>query len=62
MYLSADHLRDQVIRPALEYMGALSPANEAFLLNAYCAAISWLMQHRAGGVQAQPQSVAEARA
>jgi hypothetical protein len=116
MYLSADHLRDQVIRPALEYMGALNPANEAFLLNAavnppdvglfaakpeglgifhitaaqhsdlwdrylasqraflsdpdselqtnlsYCAAIAWLMQHRAGGVQAQPQSVAEARA
>ena len=129
MYLSVDHLRDQVIRPALEYMGALNPANEAFLLNAavnppdvglfaakpeglgifhitaaqhsdlwdrylafnpdfasrvrglasqraflsdpdselqtnlsYCAAIAWLMQHRAGGVQAQPQSVAEARA
>jgi hypothetical protein len=34
MYVTAEHLRDQVIRPTLEYMGALTPANEAFLLNA----------------------------
>ena len=34
MYVTAEHLRDQVIRPTLEYMGAWSPASEAFLLNA----------------------------
>ena len=34
MYVTADHLRDQVIRPTLEYMGAWTPAYEAFLLNA----------------------------
>ena len=129
MYLSADHLRDQVIRPALEYMGALTPENEAFLLNAavsppdvglfakntdglgvfritpsqhrdlwdrylafnpdlasrarglasqraflsdpdnelqtnlsYCAAIAWVMQHRAGGVNTQTPSAAEVSA
>jgi hypothetical protein len=33
MYVTAEHLRDQVIRPTLEYMGALTPASEAFLLN-----------------------------
>jgi hypothetical protein len=34
MYVTAEHLRDQVIRPTLEYMGALTPAYEEFLLNA----------------------------
>ena len=34
MYVTAEHLRDQVIRPTLEYMGAWTPAGEAFLLNA----------------------------
>lgn len=33
MYVTAEHLRDQVIRPTLEYMGAWSPSSEAFLLN-----------------------------
>ncbi len=33
MYVTAEHLRDQVIRPTLEYMGAWTPAAEAFLLN-----------------------------
>ncbi len=33
MYVTAEHLRDQVIRPTLEYMGAWTPASEAFLLN-----------------------------
>jgi hypothetical protein len=33
MYVTAEHLSDQVIRPTLEYMGALTPASEAFLLN-----------------------------
>ena len=32
MYVTAEHLRDQVIRPTLEYMGSWTPANEAFLL------------------------------
>ena len=34
MYVTADHLRDHVIRPTLEYLGAWSPATESFLLNA----------------------------
>ena len=33
MYVTAEHLRDQVIRPTLEYMGAWTPASENFLLN-----------------------------
>jgi hypothetical protein len=33
MYVTAEHLRDQVIRPTLEYMGAWTPASETFLLN-----------------------------
>jgi hypothetical protein len=33
MYVTAEHLRDQVIRPTLEYMGAWTQAAEAFLLN-----------------------------
>ncbi len=34
MYVTADHLRDQVIRPTLEYLGAWSPSCESELLNA----------------------------
>ena len=34
MYVTAEHLRDHVIRPTLEYMGAWTPDREAFLLNA----------------------------
>ena len=33
MYVTADHLREQVIRPTLEYMGAWTPEAEAFLLD-----------------------------
>lgn len=33
MYVTAEHLRDQVIRPTLEYLGAWTPAAETFLLN-----------------------------
>jgi hypothetical protein len=33
MYVTAEHLRDQVIRPTLEYMGGWTSAAEAFLLN-----------------------------
>jgi hypothetical protein len=33
MYVTAEHLRDQVIRPTLEYMGAWTPAAEKFLLD-----------------------------
>ena len=34
MYVTADYLKDQVIRPTLEYLGAWTPANENTLLNA----------------------------
>jgi hypothetical protein len=34
MYVTAEHLRDQVIRPTLKYLGAWTPACESFLLNA----------------------------
>ncbi|NQX90034.1 MAG: hypothetical protein HRT77_15355 [Halioglobus sp.] len=34
MYVTAEHLRDQVIRPTLEYLGAWTPAAESFLLHA----------------------------
>ena len=33
MYITAEHLRDQVIRPTLKYLGTWTPASEAFLLN-----------------------------
>jgi hypothetical protein len=33
MYVTAEHLRDQVIRPTLEYLGAWTPAAESFLLH-----------------------------
>ena len=38
MYVTAEHLRDQVIRPTLEYLGAWTPASEAFLLQVAVAA------------------------
>ena len=34
MYVTADHLRDQVIRPTLKYLGAWTPDAEACLLDA----------------------------
>ncbi len=34
MYVTAEHLRDQVIRPTLKYLGAWTPANESSLLAA----------------------------
>ena len=34
MYVTAEHLRDQVIRPTLEYLEAWTPACEEYLLNA----------------------------
>ena len=33
MYITAEHLRDQVIRPTLQYLGTWTPAAEAFLLD-----------------------------
>jgi hypothetical protein len=33
MYVTSEHLRDQVIGPTLKYLGAWSPAIENFLLN-----------------------------
>jgi hypothetical protein len=38
MYVTADYLRDQVIRPTLKYMGAWTAARETFLLNAAVSA------------------------
>ena len=34
MYVTAEHLRDHVIRPTLKYLGKWTPATEEFLLNA----------------------------
>ncbi len=34
MYVTAEHLRDQVIRPTLKYLGAWTHNSEEFLLNA----------------------------
>jgi hypothetical protein len=34
MYVTAEHLREQVIRPTLEYMGAWTQECESFLLGA----------------------------
>jgi hypothetical protein len=34
MYVTAEHLRDQVIRPTLKYLGVWSTAAEQFLLSA----------------------------
>ena len=33
MYVTSEHLRDQVIGPTLKYLGAWTPAIENFLLN-----------------------------
>ena len=33
MYVTAEHLRDQVIRPTLRYLGGWSETTEEFLLN-----------------------------
>lgn len=33
MYLTVEHLRDQVIEPTLKYLGAWTPSAEAFLLD-----------------------------
>ena len=33
MYVTSEHLRDQVIGPTLKYLGAWSPGIEKFLLN-----------------------------
>ncbi len=38
MYVTAEHLREHVIRPTLEYMGAWTPDRETFLLNAAVSA------------------------
>ncbi len=38
MYVTAEHLREQVIRPTLKYLGAWSEGAESFLLNAAIAA------------------------
>ena len=34
MYVTAEHLRDHVIRPTLKYLGKWTPASENFLLSA----------------------------
>ena len=34
MYVTVEHLRDQVIQPTLKYLGAWTPAAEEFLLSA----------------------------
>ena len=34
MYVTAEHLRDHVIRPTLKYLGKWTPVTEDFLLNA----------------------------
>ena len=34
MYVTAEHLRDQVIQPTLKYLGAWNPTIESFLLDA----------------------------
>jgi hypothetical protein len=34
MYVTVEHLRDQVIQPTLKYLGAWSPSAEQFLLSA----------------------------
>ena len=36
MYITAEHLREQVIRPTLKYLGKWSANSETFLLNAAC--------------------------
>ena len=50
MYVTAEHLRDQVIRPTLEYMNAWTPASEAFLLNVAISApeVGLFCNHKEG--------------
>ena len=38
MYVTAEYLKDYVIRPTLEYMGAWTPTRETFLLNTIISA------------------------
>ena len=38
MYVTSEHLRDQVIQPTLKYLGAWTPTIESFLLDAAVAA------------------------
>jgi len=38
MYVTAEHLREQVIRPTLEYLGAWNTGAESFLLDAAVSA------------------------
>ncbi|MEQ8803953.1 hypothetical protein [Haliea sp.] len=38
MYVTADHLREQVIRPTLKYLGVWTPASEDFLLQSAVSA------------------------
>lgn len=38
MYVTAEHLREQVIRPTLQYLGAWSDSAETFLLKAATSA------------------------
>ena len=38
MYVTAEHLRDHVIRPTLEYMGAWTADRESFLLDSAISA------------------------
>jgi hypothetical protein len=51
MYVTAEHLRDQVIRPTLEYMGQWTAAREDFLLDAAVSAPDvGLFSARKGGL------------
>ncbi|GAB3271218.1 hypothetical protein [Parahaliea aestuarii] len=38
MYVTAEHLREQVIRPTLKYLGVWNPGTETFLLDAAVSA------------------------
>lgn len=38
MYVTAEHLRDQVIRPTLKYLGVWNPGTETLLLDAAVSA------------------------
>ncbi len=38
MYVTAEHLREQVIRPTLKYLGVWNPASEDFLLESAVSA------------------------
>jgi hypothetical protein len=51
MYITAEHLREQVIKPTLDYLGAWSPAAETELLEAA------LSQPEIGLFSRQPQGL-----